>query len=116
MQISDFTVMCDNCGRKYTIPSDSLELDYAYAQLPSLPNLSPLFRLLSVRSGHTKKILYFTKRWVNFPRKSRVSFKVLPHSCVQPRIFMPDCTSILRSIISCCTDHTLCVLPSLLCS
>ena len=43
------------------------------------------------------------------------NFKVLPHNYVQPRIFMPDCTSILRPIIFCCTDRTLCVLPSLLC-
>lgn len=29
MLISDFRIMCDDCGRKYRILSDSLDVDYA---------------------------------------------------------------------------------------
>ena len=34
MLISDFTVICDDCGRKYRISSDSLGVDYAYSDRP----------------------------------------------------------------------------------
>lgn len=34
MLISDFTIMCDDCGRKYRIPSDSLDVDYACSERP----------------------------------------------------------------------------------
>ena len=43
MQISDFTAMCDNCGRKYTIPSDSLEVDYAYDERPMGTEIQHIF-------------------------------------------------------------------------
>lgn len=32
MLISDFSIMCNDCGRKYRIPSDSLDLEYAYSE------------------------------------------------------------------------------------
>lgn len=34
MLISDFTIMCDDCGRKYKMPSDSLDVDYACSERP----------------------------------------------------------------------------------
>ena len=34
MLISDFTIMCDDCGRRYRIPSDSLDVDYACSERP----------------------------------------------------------------------------------
>lgn len=34
MLISDFTVTCDDCGRKYRVSSDSLNIDYAFAERP----------------------------------------------------------------------------------
>lgn len=43
MRISDFTVMCDDCGRKYTIPSDSLDIDYAYDERPMGTEVQHIF-------------------------------------------------------------------------
>lgn len=32
MRISDFTIICDDCGRKYRISSDSLDVDYVCSE------------------------------------------------------------------------------------
>lgn len=34
MLISDFTIICNNCGRKYKIPSDSLDVDCSFSDRP----------------------------------------------------------------------------------
>lgn len=32
MLISDFEVVCNECGRRKEIPSDSFDVDYAYSE------------------------------------------------------------------------------------
>ena len=43
MLISDFTVMCDCCGKKYRIPSDSLDIDYACSERPMGTEIQHIF-------------------------------------------------------------------------
>lgn len=43
MLISDFTIMCDDCGRKYRIPSDSLNVDYACSEHPMGTEVQHIF-------------------------------------------------------------------------
>ena len=43
MLISDFTIMCDDCGRKYRIPSDSLDVDYACSERPMGTEVQHIF-------------------------------------------------------------------------
>ena len=43
MLISDFTIMCDDCGRKCRIPSDSLYIDYAYSEWPMGTEVQHIF-------------------------------------------------------------------------
>ena len=43
MLISDFTIMCDDCGRKYRIPSDSLNVDYACSERPMGTEVQHIF-------------------------------------------------------------------------
>lgn len=45
MLISDFTIMCDDCGRKYRIPSDSLDVDYAWENLHRAKSINGLKKL-----------------------------------------------------------------------
>ena len=103
------------------------ELEYLQIIVDKYPSLISFRGKYYYRSGSTmreitgkelERALLKTqgRTWDGVPLpKLSVSDLVLPHNYVQPRIFMPDCTSILRPIIFCCTDRTLCVLPSLLC-
>ena len=43
MLISDFTIMCDDCGRKYRIPSDSLDVDYVCSERPMGTEVQHIF-------------------------------------------------------------------------
>ncbi len=43
MLISDFTAMCDDCVRKYRIPSDSLAVDYACSECPMCIEVQRIF-------------------------------------------------------------------------
>ena len=43
MLISDFTIMCDDCGRKYRISSDSLDVDYACSERPMGTEVQHIF-------------------------------------------------------------------------
>ena len=43
MLISDFSVMCTDCGRKYEISSDSLMLQYAYSERPMGTEIQHIF-------------------------------------------------------------------------
>lgn len=43
MVISDFKVMCENCGRKYRISFDSLGVDYAYSERPMGTEIQHIF-------------------------------------------------------------------------
>ena len=43
MLISDFRIVCDDCGRKYRIPSDSLDVDYACSERPMGTEVQHIF-------------------------------------------------------------------------
>ena len=43
MLISDFTIMCDDCGRNYRISSDSLDADYACSERPMGTEVQHIF-------------------------------------------------------------------------
>ena len=43
MLISDFTIMCNDCGRKYRIPLDSLDVDYACSERPMGTEVQHIF-------------------------------------------------------------------------
>ena len=43
MLISDFLVMCTDCGRKYEISSDSLMLQHAYSERPMGTEIQHIF-------------------------------------------------------------------------
>lgn len=43
MLISDFRIMCDDCGRKYRILSDSLDVDYACSERPMGTEIQHIF-------------------------------------------------------------------------
>lgn len=65
MLISDFTVMCDNCGREYTIPSDSLELDYAYCERPMGTEIQHIF--YGEKECRCRNVLSYTVTAVEYP-------------------------------------------------
>ena len=43
MMISDFTVICDDCGQKYRIQPDSLDVSYAYSERPMGTEVQHIF-------------------------------------------------------------------------
>lgn len=43
MLISDFRIMCNDCGRKYRIPSDFLDVDYACSERPMGTEVQHIF-------------------------------------------------------------------------
>lgn len=43
MLISDFTVICNECGRKYKIQSDDLNVDYTYSERPMGTEIQHIF-------------------------------------------------------------------------
>lgn len=65
MHISDFRIMCNNCGRKYRISSDSLDVDYACSERPMGTEVQHIFYgELDCRCGNR---LSYTVAAVEYP-------------------------------------------------